>query len=75
MHHDRVKFATQVDSALLDDLRSLARSEGRQMQALVDEAIGDLLDKRRKSTPRGRVMDAYEDSVRRYADVYRKLAE
>jgi hypothetical protein len=33
----REKFATQVDRALLADLRNLAKSEGRQLQALVDE--------------------------------------
>ena len=38
----RRRFATQVDSALLDQLRTLARDEGRQIQALVDEAIAEI---------------------------------
>jgi len=33
------RFATQVDAELLAELRSLARDEGRQIQALVDEAL------------------------------------
>ena len=33
----REKFATQVDSDLLASLRALAKSEGRQLQALIDE--------------------------------------
>ena len=42
----REKFATQVNSEVLAAVRSLARSEGRQLQALVDEALTDLLEKR-----------------------------
>ena len=48
----RRKLATQVDSALLDELRALARDEGRQIQALVDEAIAALLEQRRQGTAR-----------------------
>jgi hypothetical protein len=33
----RKKFATQVDTAILSAVRTLAREEGRQLQALVDE--------------------------------------
>ena len=32
------KFATQVTSDILAELRALAQAEGRQLQALVDEA-------------------------------------
>ena len=71
----REKFATQVDTGVLSDLRELARQEGRQIQALVDEALTDLLEKRKLGKPRQRVMDAYLSSHGRYADLYRKLAE
>ena len=40
----REKFATQVDSALLDSVRKLAKSEGRQIQAVVEDALRDHLD-------------------------------
>ncbi|MGN6422762.1 MAG: hypothetical protein ACTHLA_05575 [Asticcacaulis sp.] len=36
----REKFATQMDSAMLADLRALAKTEGRQLQSLVEEAVG-----------------------------------
>jgi len=75
MHHERVKFATQIDSVLLKDLKDLAKTEGRQLQALVDEAIADLVEKHRKSKPRRQVMAAYETSLDRYGELYRKLAE
>lgn len=71
----REKFATQVDSELLAELRALARGEGRQIQALVDEALADLIEKRRLGRPRAHVLAAYGASHRRFASLYKKLAE
>lgn len=71
----REKFATQVDPQLLAALRDLARREGRQLQALVDEALADLLEKRRQERPRPRVMQAYLASHETYGRLYKKLAE
>ncbi len=69
------KFATQVDGRLLDAVRKLAREEGRQIQALVDEALADLVEKRRKDRPRAHVMSAYRASHDRFTPLYKKLAE
>ena len=44
----REKFATQVNTKIIADVRKLAEIEGRQIQALVDEAFADLLRKRRQ---------------------------
>jgi hypothetical protein len=71
----REKFATQVDTEILAAVRDLARTEGRQLQALVDEALADLLEKRRQSRPRTHVMQAYMASHGQFADLYKKLAE
>ena len=71
----RRKFATQVDSALLDQLRTLARDEGRQIQALVDEALTALLEQCRQGTARAHVMAAYQRSHARFATLYEKLAK
>jgi hypothetical protein len=54
MPRTREKFATQVNSEILSAVRALAAKEGRQLQALVDEALADLIEKRRKATPRAR---------------------
>ena len=75
MPQTREKFATQVDGALLADLRGLAKQEGRQIQALVEEAITALIEQRRHGTPRPHVMSAYGKSHARYASLYKKLAE
>jgi hypothetical protein len=71
----REKFATQVDAVVLAQVRELARNEGRQIQALVDEALQDLLEKHRKTRPRTHVMAAYQASHGRYANLYEKLAK
>jgi hypothetical protein len=71
----REKFATQVNSEILSALRSLAKSEGQQLQALVDEALADLLEKRRLGRPRAHVMAAYQVSHEKFGPPYKKLAE
>ena len=71
----REKFATQVDGTLLADLRGLAKQEGRQIQALVEEAIAALIEQRRQGTVRPHVLSAYQKSHARYAPLYKKLAE
>ena len=71
----REKLSTQVDSVLLDELRALARDEGRQIQALVDEAIAALLAQRRQGTARPHVMAAYQRSHARFAALYEKLTK
>ena len=71
----RRKFAIQVGGALLDELRTLARNEGREIQALVDEAIAALLEQRRQGTARPHVMAAHQRSHARFAALYEKLAK
>ena len=71
----REKFATQVNSEILSAVRNLADKEGRQLQVLVEEALADLIQKRKKATPRAHVMGAYLASHDKYASLYKKLAE
>jgi hypothetical protein len=71
----REKFATQVNAEILREVRGLAQSEGRQLQALVDEALADLIEKRKRDRPRPHVMSTYQASHERFAELYKKLAE
>ncbi|MDX5929637.1 hypothetical protein [Acidiphilium acidophilum] len=71
----REKFATQVNSGILSAVRHLAQSEGRQLQALVDEALADLIEKRKQGRPRANVMAAYQASHEKFGPLYKKLAE
>jgi len=71
----REKFATQVNTEILSAVRKLAEQEGRQLQALMDEALADLIEKRKNANPRSHVMGAYLASNERYSSLYKKLAE
>ena len=71
----REKFATQVNSEILRSVRSIAQNEGRQLQALIDEALTDLIEKKKQSRPRAHVMAAYQASHEKFAPLYKKLAE
>jgi len=74
MAQHREKFATQVNAEVLAAVRTLAEQEGRQLQALVDEALADLIEKRKGARLRPHVMTAYRASRDRYSELYRKLA-
>ena len=71
----RQKFATQVDPDILAAVRKIAEEEGRQLQALVDEALADLIEKRKHGKPRQRVMASYLASHEKYGELYKKLAK
>jgi hypothetical protein len=71
----REKFATQVNSEILQSVRSIAKKEGRQLQVLIDEALIDLIEKKKQSRPRAHVMAAYQASHEKFAPLYKKLAE
>lgn len=69
------KFATQIEERLLADLRDLAKAEGRQLQAVIEEALVELLESRKQSKARPHVMTAYQTSHARFASLYEKLAK
>ncbi|MBE0592359.1 MAG: hypothetical protein IH616_08155 [Gemmatimonadales bacterium] len=70
----REKFSSQAAPEVLEALRRIAASEGRQFQAVLDEALRDYIDRRQKNRPRRHVAEAFADSVREFDDLYRELA-
>ena len=70
-----MKLTVQLDGALLAELRRLAEQERRPIQALVEEAIAALIERRQQGAGRPRVMSAYQKSHSRYAPLCKKLAE
>ncbi len=71
----REKFASQADPDLLAEMRDLAKREGRQFQALVEEAFRDYVARKKGERPRETVMAHFRDSVRRNAELYKRLAK
>ena len=71
----REKFATQVDKVLLADLRKLAKSEGRQIQALIEEAIQKLLDDKDSNQPSREIMEIADGITKKYSKTLELLAK
>ena len=72
---EREKFATQVDSALLESVRKFAKSEGRQIQAVVEDALRGHLDAKNGAPRREYLMAAYLKSTERFSGLYKQLAQ
>ena len=54
----KVKFATQLSSDVLAELRQMAHEEGRQIQSILDEALREYIENKRNAKPRTHVMAA-----------------
>ena len=71
----KVKFATQAAPLVLESLKNIAAHEGRHIQALVDEALRDYIDKKTGNAPRRHVMDSFKNSTAKYDGLYKELAK
>ena len=71
----KIKFATQADPVVLDNLRQIAKSEGRQLQMLVDEALRNYVDSKNSDIPRKQVLQALHASIEQFDALYKKLAQ
>ncbi len=71
----KVKFATQADPEVLAALRDMAGQEGRQLQALVDEALRQYIEQKRGNAPRRLVVRALQNSMAQYDALYRELSK
>lgn len=69
------KFSTQADPELINELKLIAKKEGKQFQSLVDEAFRDLIDKKKNAKPRKHVMDQFNQSLNKLDSLYEKLAQ
>jgi len=71
----REKFSSQAAPEVLAALRQIAESQGRQFQAVLDEAMRDDIDRQQKERPRRHVMAAFASSVEEFDELYRELAK
>ncbi len=71
----KVKFASQADPQVLDELKDIARKEGRQFQSVIDEALRDYIEKKQTGRARKHVIAAYEESLSRFGKLYTELAK
>ena len=71
----REKFSSQAAPEVLAALRQIAESQGRQFQAVLDEALRDYIDRHQNERPRRHVMQAFASSLEEFDSLYRQLAK
>lgn len=71
----REKFTSQAVPEVLAELRQIAESQGRQFQAILEEAMRDYIDRQQKEKPLCQVMTASTSSPEEFDDLYRELAK
>ena len=71
----REKFSSQASPEVLAALRQIAESQGRQFQAVLDEAMRDYIDRQQKERPRRHVMTTFASSLAEFDSLYRELAK
>jgi hypothetical protein len=71
----REKFSSQAAPEVLAALRQIAESQGRQFQAVLDEALRDYIDRHQKERPRRHVAASFAASVAEFDSLYRELAK
>ncbi|MFO1101998.1 MAG: ribbon-helix-helix protein, CopG family [Methylocystis sp.] len=71
----RETFTFQVDSALLAQIGKLAKQEGRQAHAVIEDALRAHVALRSRAKSRPHVMNVHRSSLQRYGVLYEKLAE
>lgn len=69
----REKFSSQASPEVLAALRRIAESQGRQFQAVLDDALREYIDRQQKERPRRHVMAAFASSVEEFDSLYREL--
>lgn len=71
----REKYSSQAAPELLSAMREIARIEGRQFQAVMEEAMKVYIAARYRETPRPEVMAHFRASVERNRRLMELLAE
>lgn len=59
----RQKYASQADPELLTAMKQVAKEEGRQFQAIMEDAMRDYLERRNNASPRAHVMAHLRTSI------------
>ena len=69
------KFSSQAEPEVLDGLQEIAAREGRQLQAVLGDAMREYLAHKRQQAPRRNVLEAFQQSLDERDELYRSLAK
>lgn len=70
----REKFASQADPEVLAAMRAVASQEGRQLQAVLEDAMREYLARRSGAAPDPSVAEALAASIAEFDSLYERLA-
>ena len=71
----REKFSSQASPEVLVALRQIAEAQGRQFQAVLDEALREYIDRQQNDRPRRHVMRSFAASLDEFDSLYHELAK
>jgi predicted transcriptional regulator len=71
----RENFSAPVDAEVLAALRQVARSQGRPVETLLEEALRQYIERQQGGSLRTHVMEAFASSIEEYDPLYRELAK
>jgi len=70
----REKFASQADPEILAAMRAVAAEEGRQLQAVLEDAMREYLARRSGAAVDPAVAEALAASIAEFDSLYERLA-
>ncbi len=71
----REKFSSQASPELLAGIREIARKEGRQFQAVLEDAMTSYIEVKSQERVRPEVMAHYQASVEKHRRLLELLAQ
>ena len=69
------KYSSQADPDVLEAMQAIANRDGRQLQAVIGDAMREYLARRQQQAPRRNVLEAFQKSLKERDELYRKLAK
>jgi predicted transcriptional regulator len=69
------KYSSQADPEVLEAMQAIADQEGRQLQAVIGDAMREFLARKQQQPPRRNVLAGFKKSLKERDELYRKLAK
>jgi hypothetical protein len=69
------KLSFNVPPELLGALNQLAASQGRQLQAVLEDALREYLERQQREQSRQHVVSKFTSSLNEFDDLYKDLAK
>ena len=69
------KFSFKISPEVLAALHQLAASQGRQLQAILEDALREYLEREQRDHPRQHVISEFASSLNEFDELYKDLAK